>query len=163
MVLFLTSHPSKVMTSISDSCFRKSQIIYRGRYFPRKSTQSLGGELVLRIFSPLEKISGGKFSPVTPGRAMCTGLMHGAELNCPLYSPQLKANTDTHHCKAFIAFLSVGPRGPHTPSVLMPNGVPISLLTPEISWVCTHGLACLGLVPRFPDLRQRMHKKKIIR
>ena len=37
----------------------------RGRYFPRKST--LGGELVLRIFSPPERISGGRFCPVTPG------------------------------------------------------------------------------------------------
>ena len=49
----------------------------RGRYFPRKST--LGGELVLRIFSPPEKISGGRFCPVTP-RTFYAALVHGTFL-----------------------------------------------------------------------------------
>ena len=50
-------------------------------------------------------------------------------------SPQLKENRkheymNTYHCQACQRFLAWGPyitRGPHTPSVLMPNGVLMSL------------------------------------
>ena len=44
---------------------REEVLPWRGRYFTR--ILSLGGEFVLRIFSPPEEISGGRFYPVTPG------------------------------------------------------------------------------------------------
>ena len=43
---------------------REEVLPWRGRYFTR--ILSLGGEFVLRIFSPPEEISGGRFYPVTP-------------------------------------------------------------------------------------------------
>ena len=43
---------------------REEVLPWRGRKFTR--ILSLGGEFVLRIFSPPEEISGGRFYPVTP-------------------------------------------------------------------------------------------------
>ena len=60
------------------------EFYWRGRKFPRKST--LGGGFFLRIFSPPEKISGGRFCPVTPVQYFTTSnrvaVSHG--VLCPI-------------------------------------------------------------------------------